>query len=118
MLRPEQLEEAARLLRAARSDLRAATLLAADVEQEDDVVGFHAQQATWASRSPSRPWLVVTSLTGKLCTQRCSLPLLPRTASCGSRSRLAHLPERPCGIGPGNERLPGRCRYRFRGPTS
>ena len=42
---PEGSEEAARLLRAARSDLRAAEALAADAQQEDDVVGFHAQQA-------------------------------------------------------------------------
>jgi len=44
-LTPEELEEAGRLLRAARSDLRAAGALAADAEQENDVVGFHAQQA-------------------------------------------------------------------------
>jgi HEPN domain-containing protein len=44
-LTPEELEEAQRLIRAARSDLRAATALAVDVEQENDVVGFHAQQA-------------------------------------------------------------------------
>jgi HEPN domain-containing protein len=44
-LTPEELEEAGRLLRAARSDLRAAQALAADAEQENDVVGFHAQQA-------------------------------------------------------------------------
>lgn len=42
---PEELEEANRLLRAARSDLRATDALAADSEQENDVVGFHAQQA-------------------------------------------------------------------------
>ena len=41
----EESEEAARLLRAARSDLRALHLLAADPEQSNDVVGFHAQQA-------------------------------------------------------------------------
>lgn len=44
-LTPEELEEAARLLMAARSDLRALEALAADPEQENDVVGFHAQQA-------------------------------------------------------------------------
>ena len=44
-LTPEQSEEAARLLRAVRSDLRAARLLVADAEQENDVIGFHAQQA-------------------------------------------------------------------------
>ena len=44
-LTPEELEEARRLLKAARSDLRAAGALAADAEQENDVVGFHAQQA-------------------------------------------------------------------------
>jgi HEPN domain-containing protein len=44
-LTPEELEEAGRLLKAARSDLRAAKALAADAEQENDVIGFHAQQA-------------------------------------------------------------------------
>jgi HEPN domain-containing protein len=44
-LTPEELEEARRLLKAARSDLRAADALAADAGQENDVVGFHAQQA-------------------------------------------------------------------------
>jgi HEPN domain-containing protein len=44
-LAPESSEEAARLLRAARSDLRAAEALAADRQQENDVVGFHAQPA-------------------------------------------------------------------------
>src|ERR1700736_839268 len=44
-LTPEESEEAVRLLRAARSDLRAAKVLAADVGQANDVVGFHAQQA-------------------------------------------------------------------------
>jgi hypothetical protein len=44
-LTPEELEEARRLLKAARSDRRAAGALAADAEQENDVVGFHAQQA-------------------------------------------------------------------------
>src|ERR1039457_755483 len=42
-LTPEELEEAGRLLRAARSDLRAAQALAADAEQENDVVGVHPQ---------------------------------------------------------------------------
>ena len=42
---PEELEEVQRLLKAARSDMRAAEALAADAEQDDDVVGFHAQQA-------------------------------------------------------------------------
>ena len=44
-LTPEESEEASRLLRAARSDLRALEALAADPEQEHDVIGFHAQQA-------------------------------------------------------------------------
>ncbi len=44
-LSSEQLAEVDRLLRAARSDLRAAMALAADGEQGNDVVGFHAQQA-------------------------------------------------------------------------
>ncbi len=44
-LTPEEAEEASRLLRAARSDLRALEALAADPEQEQDVIGFHAQQA-------------------------------------------------------------------------
>jgi HEPN domain-containing protein len=44
-LSPEELEEAQRLLKAARSDLRAADALAPDAEQGNDVVGFHAQQA-------------------------------------------------------------------------
>jgi len=44
-LTPEEREEAQRLLRAARSDLRAVKALAGDSEQENDVVGFHAQQA-------------------------------------------------------------------------
>lgn len=42
---PEESEEAQRLLKAARSDLRAAEVLAADPEQGDDVIGFHVQQA-------------------------------------------------------------------------
>jgi HEPN domain-containing protein len=44
-LSSERRDEAERLLRAARSDLRAATALAADASQESDVIGFHAQQA-------------------------------------------------------------------------
>jgi HEPN domain-containing protein len=44
-LTPEEFEEAGRLLKAGRSDLRALEALAADPKQEDDVVGFHAQQA-------------------------------------------------------------------------
>ena len=44
-MRPEELEEATRLLNAARSDLRAAKALSVDLEQQNDVVGFHAQQA-------------------------------------------------------------------------
>jgi HEPN domain-containing protein len=43
-LTPEA-EEANRLLTAARSDLRAARLLAGDEQQSGDVIGFHAQQA-------------------------------------------------------------------------
>jgi HEPN domain-containing protein len=43
-LTPEA-EEANRLLTAARSDLRAARLLASDEQQHGDVIGFHAQQA-------------------------------------------------------------------------
>lgn len=42
---PEESEEAARLLRAARADLRAAKVLAADADQANEVIGFHAQQA-------------------------------------------------------------------------
>ncbi len=38
-------EEAHRLITAADSDLRAATLLATDTQQSNDVIGFHAQQA-------------------------------------------------------------------------
>ena len=41
----EESEEAGRLLTAARSDLRAAKALAADTDQANDVIGFHAQQA-------------------------------------------------------------------------
>jgi HEPN domain-containing protein len=44
-LTPEESEEAARLLMAAHADLRAAKVLAADVDQANEVVGFHAQQA-------------------------------------------------------------------------
>jgi HEPN domain-containing protein len=44
-LTPEESEEARRLLRAARADLRAAKVLAADADQANEVVGFHAQQA-------------------------------------------------------------------------
>jgi HEPN domain-containing protein len=44
-LTPEESEEAVRLLRAARADLRAARLLAADPAQANEVIGFHAQQA-------------------------------------------------------------------------
>lgn len=42
---PEQLEVADLYVGKAASDLAAARLLAADPEQQDDVVGFHAQQA-------------------------------------------------------------------------
>jgi len=42
---PEQLEVAGLLLRRAESDLRACRRLADDASMEDDVVGFHAQQA-------------------------------------------------------------------------
>jgi hypothetical protein len=41
----EELEEARRLLKTARSDLRAAETLAPDAQQENDVVGFQSQQA-------------------------------------------------------------------------
>jgi hypothetical protein len=44
-LTPEEGEEAAQLLKAARADLRAANVLATDPEQADEVVGFHVQQA-------------------------------------------------------------------------
>jgi HEPN domain-containing protein len=44
-LTPEESEEAVRLLSAARADLRAAKVLAADADQADEVIGFHAQQA-------------------------------------------------------------------------
>jgi HEPN domain-containing protein len=44
-LTPEESEEVHRLLTAARSDLRAANALAADPDQANDVIGFHAQQA-------------------------------------------------------------------------
>jgi HEPN domain-containing protein len=42
---PEELEVADLLLRKAASDLSAARALAGDPDQQDDVVGFHAQQA-------------------------------------------------------------------------
>jgi HEPN domain-containing protein len=42
---PEQLEVADLYLTKAASDLAAARTLAADPDQQDDVVGFHAQQA-------------------------------------------------------------------------
>jgi HEPN domain-containing protein len=41
---PEQLEVADLYLTKASSDLAAARALAADADQQDDVVGFHAQQ--------------------------------------------------------------------------
>jgi HEPN domain-containing protein len=41
---PEQLEVADLYLTKAASDLAAARALAADADQQDDVVGFHAQQ--------------------------------------------------------------------------
>lgn len=41
---PEELEVAELFLRKAASDLSAARALAADPDQQDDVVGFHAQQ--------------------------------------------------------------------------
>jgi len=44
-LTPEESEEAERLLMAARADLRAAKVLAADADQANEVIGFHAQQA-------------------------------------------------------------------------
>jgi HEPN domain-containing protein len=42
---PEEIEAAELFLRKAASDLAAARVLAADNAQDDDVVGFHAQQA-------------------------------------------------------------------------
>lgn len=42
---PEEIEAADLFLGKAASDLAAARLLAGDDEQDDDVVGFHAQQA-------------------------------------------------------------------------
>lgn len=42
---PEQLEVASLFITKAASDLTAARALAADADQQDDVVGFHAQQA-------------------------------------------------------------------------
>jgi HEPN domain-containing protein len=42
---PDELEVADLLLRKAASDLSAARALAGDPDQQDDVVGFHAQQA-------------------------------------------------------------------------
>jgi len=42
---PEEIEAADVFLGKAASDLAAARLLAGDDEQDDDVVGFHAQQA-------------------------------------------------------------------------
>jgi len=43
--RPEHVDLAELFLRKAASDLAAARTLAADIEQQDDVVGFHLQQA-------------------------------------------------------------------------
>jgi HEPN domain-containing protein len=43
--RPEPRDAADLLLRKASSDLAAARALADDIDQQDDVVGFHAQQA-------------------------------------------------------------------------
>lgn len=45
MPKPEHVELAQLFLRKAASDLNAARTLAADVDQLDDVVGFHLQQA-------------------------------------------------------------------------
>jgi HEPN domain-containing protein len=42
---PEEVEVAELLLAKAASDLSAARALARDLDQQDDVVGFHAQQA-------------------------------------------------------------------------
>lgn len=42
---PEQVEYATVLLRRAESDLRACETLANDAAMNDDVIGFHAQQA-------------------------------------------------------------------------
>jgi len=42
---PEEIETADLFLRKAASDLAAARALATDGDQEDDVIGFHAQQA-------------------------------------------------------------------------
>ena len=42
---PEEIETAELFLRKAASDLAAARALAGDAAQDDDVVGFHAQQA-------------------------------------------------------------------------
>jgi HEPN domain-containing protein len=43
--RPEHVNLAEVLLRKAESDLAAARALAADPDQHDDAIGFHAQQA-------------------------------------------------------------------------
>lgn len=45
MSRPEAQDVAGLFLRKANSDLAAARTLAADIDQDDAVVGFHAQQA-------------------------------------------------------------------------
>lgn len=42
---PDNREVAAQLLRRAASDLHACRILAADDQTDDDVIGFHAQQA-------------------------------------------------------------------------
>jgi hypothetical protein len=51
-LTPEESEEAGRPLLAARADLRAAKVLAADADHANEVIGFHAQQAVEKAIKP------------------------------------------------------------------
>ncbi|HST55308.1 MAG TPA: HEPN domain-containing protein [Solirubrobacteraceae bacterium] len=72
---PEQLEVADLYLTKAASDLAAARALASDAGQQDDVVGFHAQQAVEKSMK------AVLALRGSDIPRSHDLVLLARLAS-------------------------------------
>jgi HEPN domain-containing protein len=80
---PEELEVADLFLRKAASDLAAARALAADPDQLDDVVGFHAQQAVEKSLK------AVIALRGLEIPLTHDVALLTRLLEVGRRRRPA-----------------------------
>lgn len=67
---PEEVEVADLLLRKVASDLSAARALARDPEQQDDVVGFHAQQAIEKSLKRCRSSFRCSALCSRPNAQR------------------------------------------------